>query len=85
MGMHHASRKWAHVVRPFWRLMGPQVYIFGSNSFFLENFHDIFPQIYFHSYLHEKNKNELSAKNNASFSSFYPRVGSIPDKTSSKL
>jgi hypothetical protein len=56
MGMHHASRKWAHVVHPFWRLMGPQVYIFGSNSFFLENFHDIFPQIYFHSYLHEKTK-----------------------------
>jgi hypothetical protein len=83
--------KWACTTRqgsgPVWCTLSGASWIPKSTSsaqtpsFFLENFHDIFPQIYFRSYLHKKDKNELSAKNNDSFSSFYPRVGSLPDKT----
>jgi hypothetical protein len=38
LGLHHAARKWAHVVHPLWHLVGAQVYAFGLNSFSLKTF-----------------------------------------------
>jgi hypothetical protein len=52
---------------------------------FHKSFYSTFPQIYFQSFLHKKDRKRFSAKNSVSSGSFYPNVGSISNKTSSKV
>jgi hypothetical protein len=58
------ARKCAHVVHPLWHLVGPQVYVFGLNSFFSSKTFVVFSLEFFSKVTcMTKDRKDFSAKN----------------------
>jgi hypothetical protein len=72
-------------MHPLWRLVASRSSSSAQTSSFTWKLLLYFSLNFFRRYLHEKEKIEFSAKNSVSSDSFYPRVGSISDKTSNKV
>jgi hypothetical protein len=86
MGLHHTAWRWACVVHPILCLVDPLVFALCSGSFFSMKISMVFiPEFISDIFLHKKDKRRFSTKNCVSSDNFYLSVGSIPDKTSSKV